>query len=88
MYLPSGDNLGKGGLLEGSVRFKRFIDVGVDIGAKHIINQIGILSYQDNKQRKKLLKTRIIKNWHLIGEYASKKKIKSLIWEPLSLIHI
>ena len=32
-----------------------------------------------------LLKTRIIKNWHLIGEYAYKKKIKSLIWEPMSI---
>ncbi len=65
--------------------FKRFIDVGIDLGANHVGSHLGILSYQDNKQRKKLLKTRIIKNWHLIGEYASKKKIKSLIWEPMSI---
>jgi len=65
--------------------FKRFIDVGIDLGANHVGSHLGILSYHDNKQRKKLLKTRIIKNWHLIGEYAYKKKIKSLIWEPMSI---
>jgi D-erythrulose 1-phosphate 3-epimerase len=65
--------------------FKRFIDVGIDLGADHVGSHLGIFSYQDNKQRKKLIKTRIIKNWHLIGEYAYKKKIKSLIWEPMSI---
>ena len=65
--------------------FKRLIDVGIDLGANHVGSHLGILSYHDNKQRKKLLKKRIIKNWHLLGEYAYKKKIKSLIWEPMSI---
>lgn len=65
--------------------FKRFIDIGIDLGAKHVGSHLGILSYDDNRQRKKLLKSRIINNWYLIAEYASKKKIKSLIWEPMSI---
>ena len=28
---------------------------------------------------------RVIKNWHILGEYAYKKKLKSLIWEPMSI---
>lgn len=42
--------------------FKRFIDVGIDLGANHLGSHLGILSYHDNKKRKKLLKSRLIKN--------------------------
>ena len=65
--------------------FKLFIDVGVDLGAKHIGSHLGIFSYHDNLQRKKLLESRVIKNWYSLAEYANKKKIKSLIWEPMSI---
>ena len=65
--------------------FKRFIDVGIDLGANHLGSHLGILSYHDNKKRKKLLKSRLIKNWFEVAEYAQKKKIKSLIWEPMSI---
>jgi sugar phosphate isomerase/epimerase len=65
--------------------FKRFIDVGVDLGAKHVGSHLGILSYKDNITRDFILKNRVIKNWHIIEEYAQKKKLASLIWEPMSI---
>tara|TARA_E500000331_G_scaffold192473_1_gene184976 strand:- start:494 stop:1393 length:900 start_codon:yes stop_codon:yes gene_type:complete len=65
--------------------FKNFIDIGIDIGANHVGSHLGILSYDDNKKRLKILNERVIKNWFIIAEYAQKKKLKSLIWEPMSI---
>ena len=65
--------------------FKNFIDLSVDLGANYVGSHLGILSYDDNKKRNKVLAERVIKNWHILGEYAQKKKLKSLIWEPMSI---
>jgi D-erythrulose 1-phosphate 3-epimerase len=65
--------------------FKNFIDLSLDLGASYVGSHLGILSYSDNKNRNKILTNRVIKNWHQIGEYAYKKKLKSLIWEPMSI---
>ena len=65
--------------------FKNFIDLSLDLGASYVGSHLGILSYNDNKNRNKILVNRVIKNWHIIGEYANKKKLKSLIWEPMSI---
>jgi D-erythrulose 1-phosphate 3-epimerase len=67
--------------------FKRFIDVSEDLGAKYVGSHLGILTYKDNntKDRNSILINRVIKNWWNIAEYASKKKIKALIWEPMSI---
>ena len=65
--------------------FKHFIDLSLDLGANYVGSHLGILSYDDNKKRKKILKNRVIKNWQILSEYAHKKKLKSLIWEPMSI---
>ena len=65
--------------------FKNFIDLSIDLGANYVGSHLGILSYEDNKKRNKILSERVIKNWHIIANYAEKKKLKSLIWEPMSI---
>lgn len=65
--------------------FKHFIDLSLDLGAKYVGSHLGILSYDDNAKRNKILTNRVIKNWKILGEYAYKKKLKSLIWEPMSI---
>ena len=65
--------------------FKHFIDLSLDLGANYVGSHLGILSYDDNKKRNKILNNRVIKNWQILGEYAYKKKLKSLIWEPMSI---
>jgi len=67
--------------------FKNFINVSVDLGAVYVGSHLGILTYKDNhlKKRNSILINRVLKNWSIIAEYASKKKIKALIWEPMSI---
>ncbi len=67
--------------------FKNFIDLSIDLGANYVGSHLGILSYDDNKNKKRnnILVKRVIRNWHILGEYAYKKKLKSLIWEPMSI---
>ena len=65
--------------------FKHFIDLSLDLGANYVGSHLGILSYDDNKKRKKILNNRVIKNWQILSEYAHKKRLKSLIWEPMSI---
>ena len=65
--------------------FKHFIDLSLDLGANYVGSHLGILSYDDNKKRNKILNNRVLKNWQILGEYAYKKKLKSLIWEPMSI---
>ena len=57
--------------------FKHFIDLSLDLGANYVGSHLGILSYDDNKKRKKILKNRVIKNWQILSEYAHKKKLGS-----------
>ena len=65
--------------------FKNFIDLSIDLGAEHVGSHLGILSYNENTNRNKILENRVVKNWQKLGEYAYKKKLKSLIWEPMSI---
>ena len=67
--------------------FKHFINVSVDLGAKSVGSHLGILTYKDNQSKKRdsILINRVLKNWNKIAEYASKKKLNALIWEPMSI---
>ncbi len=67
--------------------FKNFINISVDLGAKYVGSHLGILTYKDNQYNKRssILINRVLKNWWIIAEYASKKKINALIWEPMSI---
>jgi sugar phosphate isomerase/epimerase len=67
--------------------FKYFINISTDLGAKYVGSHLGILTYKDNqyKNRNSILLNRVLKNWWKIAEYASKKKLKALIWEPMSI---
>ena len=53
--------------------FKHFIDLSLDLGAKYVGSHLGILSYDDNAKRNKILTNRVIKNWKILGGYAYKK---------------
>jgi len=67
--------------------FKDYLDASVDLGAKYVGSHLGILTYKDNnsKKRNSILSNRVIKNWTIISEYAKKRGIKALIWEPMSI---
>lgn len=67
--------------------FKYFVNISVDLGAKYVGSHLGILTYKDNqsKIRNSILLNRVLGNWLKIAEYASKKKLKALIWEPMSI---
>jgi len=67
--------------------FKHFINVSLDLGAKYAGSHLGILTYKDNlsKNRNSILINRVIRNWNKVAEHAYKKKLKALIWEPMSI---
>ena len=67
--------------------FKNFISISVELGAKYTGSHLGILTYKDNqsKNRNSILINRVLRNWWKIADYASKKKLKALIWEPMSI---
>lgn len=65
--------------------FKFFLDYSSDLGAKYVGSHLGILSYKDEKNKNKILKNRVIKNWNILNEYCYKKNNLTLIWEPMSI---
>ena len=67
--------------------FKHFINISIDLGAKYTGSHLGILTYKDNqlKKRNSILINRVLNNWKKIAEYAFKKNLKALIWEPMSI---
>ena len=67
--------------------FKKFIDFSVLVNAESMGSHLGIMSALENKDpnlRKNRL-DKVIKNWHVIGDYAQKKGLKFLSWEPMSI---
>ena len=65
-------------------KFKLFIDMALFLGADNFGSHLGISSIGNNHHNIEVL-NRTIKNWDIIGEYAYKKKLPSLSWEPMSI---
>ena len=67
--------------------FYDFIDQSVDLGAESIGSHFGIFTTKDNsdKQKREIRRAQNIENWHCISDYAKKKGLKFLTWEPMSI---
>ncbi len=65
--------------------FKNFFKISKDLGANYSGSHLGILSFEEQKNYRSILKNRLIKNWNILSEYADKINLKGLIWEPMSI---
>jgi sugar phosphate isomerase/epimerase len=67
--------------------FKRYIDLAADIGAKAIGSHLGILTEKDDSDasRREEREEQNIECWHRIAQYAKKKGMDFITWEPMSI---
>ena len=67
--------------------FKKFVDLSVNLGAISMGSHFGIFTHLDNSDPKRRAERRRhnIEGWHRIGEYASKRGLEYLSWEPMSI---
>lgn len=65
--------------------FKKFFKISKDFGANYSGSHLGIIGFEELKNIDRILKKRLIKNWHILSEYAYKINLKGLIWEPMSV---
>jgi len=65
--------------------FKNFFKISKFLGANYSGSHLGILSYKEDKNSTKILQNRLLKNWHILSEYAYKINLKGIIWEPMSI---
>ncbi len=67
--------------------FKNFIDISVSLGAESVGSHLGILTVgdeQDPRRRKERIQ-QIICGWQNIAQYAAQRRLKYLLWEPMSI---
>ena len=67
--------------------FKKFIDIGVKLGATNLSSHFGIMSYYDLRKdgRKEQILQQTVSAWKEIAIYAKQKGMKYLSWEPMSV---
>jgi len=67
--------------------FKKFIDLTIDLGATSMGSHFGIFTARDDSSKNFREKRRQqnIESWHYVGEYAAKKGLKFITWEPMSI---
>lgn len=65
--------------------FKNFFKISKELGANYSGSHLGIISHHEKNNYKKVLKNRLLNNWHILSEYAYKINLKGLIWEPMSI---
>lgn len=67
--------------------FERFVDLSVDLGAESMGSHFGIFTKKDNDspERRSERRKQNIEGWHKIADYAKKKGLKFLTWEPMSI---
>ena len=63
------------------------MDISVALGARSMGSHFGILSVTDlqNSKRKNFLTQEAIHGWHEIAEYAARRGLEYLTWEPMSI---
>lgn len=67
--------------------FYRFVDLSVDLGAKSMGSHFGIFTHADNcdRNRRETRRRQNIEHWHEVAEYAHKKGLEEITWEPMSI---
>lgn len=67
--------------------FKKFIDIGVALGATNMSSHFGIMSYYDlrHPERRVRVLQQTVDAWKEIAVYAKQKGMKYLTWEPMSV---
>jgi D-erythrulose 1-phosphate 3-epimerase len=67
--------------------FYRFVDISSELGAYDMGSHLCIFSVFDNNdlQRKNERFTQVVEGWQKISQYAAKKGLKYLTWEPMSI---
>ena len=67
--------------------FKSLVDFAAAIGAPAIGSHFGILSIEDDSdpKRRAILERRTIEGWWQIADYAAKKGLSYLLFEPMSI---
>lgn len=67
--------------------FCKFADISISLGAVSMGSHFGILTVHDNNnpEIKKQRFQQSVAGWHKIAEYAAKKGLKYLSWEPMSI---
>jgi len=67
--------------------FKKFVDLSISLGASSMGSHFGILTAKDDDDKAVREKRRQqnIESWHRVGEYATKKGLDFISWEPMSI---
>ena len=67
--------------------FKSLVNISSELECDTIGSHFGIFSYKDdnNFKLRKIRRQQNIENWHIIADYARKKGIKDILWEPMSI---
>tara|TARA_Y100000310_G_scaffold338090_1_gene426830 strand:+ start:1667 stop:2575 length:909 start_codon:yes stop_codon:yes gene_type:complete len=67
--------------------FKKFIDLGVELGATNMSSHFGIMGYYDVRDpvRKEQALNLTVSAWKELAEYAHSKGMSYLSWEPMSI---
>tara|TARA_Y100000310_G_scaffold345862_1_gene471689 strand:+ start:809 stop:1714 length:906 start_codon:yes stop_codon:yes gene_type:complete len=67
--------------------FKKFIDIGVELGATNMSSHFGIISHhdlRDTSRRAEILQN-TVSAWKELAEYAKARGMTYLSWEPMSV---
>lgn len=67
--------------------FKKFLEMGAELGAKNLGSHFGILTFADydDISRREFIIEEGVKNWQILSKYAKKLGYESLIFEPMSV---
>ena len=67
--------------------FKNLVNISSELECPTIGSHFGIFSYKDdnNAKLRNLRRKQNIENWHLVADYAKRKGIEDIIWEPMSI---
>jgi sugar phosphate isomerase/epimerase len=67
--------------------FRRFLDIGAELGAKNAGSHFGIMTFDtyDNPDKQKFILDEAVKGWQKLSFYAKEKGYECLIFEPMSV---
>ena len=67
--------------------FKKLVNISSELECPSIGSHFGIFSYKDNNNvvLRKKRRHENINNWHVVANFAKKKGLKSILWEPMSI---
>ncbi len=67
--------------------FKKLVDISSELECPSIGSHFGIFSYKDNNSilLRKKRRSQNINNWHVVADFAKKRGLKNILWEPMSI---